>query len=144
MYPVQNASSSFTLRMPPKPSFSFRYRSESFLVFLSSPIFYSRLCLVLDLGLNLIRPHQLKYSTKSSLLTSSLKDEKSHQSYAYQAESFETVAKLKYSRGKQTQKFAFTNKVKPALIRGILAAIRFRIFNFPFCGIKKNVYKLAI
>jgi hypothetical protein len=37
------------------------------------------------------------------------------------------------------KKIASTSKVKPALIRAILAAIQFRIFNIPFAGIKKNV-----
>jgi len=37
------------------------------------------------------------------------------------------------------KKIAFKDTVKPDFIRGILASIRFRIFDIPFAVIKKKI-----
>lgn len=50
------------------------------------------------------------------------------------------MANLKYfMRRTNAKKIEFKDKVKPDFIRGILAVIRFRIFDIPFAVIKKKV-----
>jgi hypothetical protein len=48
---------------------------------------------------------------------------------------FENAAKFKYLGTKET-KIAFTRKLTAESIRGILAAMKFRIFCLPVCYVK--------